>query len=109
MKILTHNDKDINVDMTCLQGVIYADYSVLVKLFGKPQPGGDKSDAEWVIQSNKLDFNGRPLVATIYNWKNGKNYLGDEGEATENITRWNVGGYVYEALTLVSDYIKDNH
>jgi predicted heme/steroid binding protein len=33
----------------------------------------------------------------VYNWKNGKAYLGHEGEDVENITDWNVGAHQMSA------------
>jgi hypothetical protein len=63
-------------------------------------------------------------VATIYNWKNGKNYCGEMGEPVEKMTYWHIGGknelvviWIYKALGLegkevlqsevVKSYIKE--
>ena len=60
---------------TSLMGYVDADYKVLKKLFGKPLEGdGYKVDAEWVVSFD----NGRN-IATIYNYKDGKNYNGSRG------------------------------
>jgi hypothetical protein len=88
MKFVTHNQSNINIGETCLQGYINVEYSTLKKLFGKPSAFGDgyKTDAEWYIQFEDGS------VATIYNWKNGKNYCGKEGTPKTKITKWNIGG-----------------
>ena len=77
---------------TSLQGYISAKFSTLGFTFGKPTQiegdyeGDQKSDVTWVITFSDNE------VATIYNYKNGKNYLGNEGQNTTSITEWNVGG-----------------
>ena len=73
---------------TSLQGTVDISYAELVRIFGPPHSDGDgeKVDAEWVL----LLRSGR--IATIYNYKTGKNYNGNEGQATEDITDWHIGG-----------------
>ena len=102
MKFVTHNQTNINVGGTHLQGYINADYSTLKKLFGKPIQGdGYKTDAEWEIQFEDGS------VATIYNWKNGRNYCGKEGTPKTKITTWNIGGNdvsVVEKVNLICKF-----
>ena len=78
---------------TSLQAHVNTTYSTLVRTFGKPHSDGDacKVDAEWVL----LFADG--TVATIYNYKDGKNYNGDEGLAVEDITDWHIGGNDWKA------------
>ena len=77
-----------DVNMTSLQGGIYTSYETLVGCFGEPEEGdGYKVDAEWVITFAD------GVVATIYNWKNGKNYCGEDGMDVEDITDWHIGGH----------------
>ena len=103
MKFVTHNQSNIDVNGTHFQGYIDAEYSVLKKIFGKPTSSdGYKTDAEWEI----LFEDG--TVATIYNWKNGKNYLGREGTPKTKITRWNVGGISKEVVEKIQDILKSN-
>lgn len=93
------------VNGTALVGVINTKYDTLVELFGEPLPGYDyKTDAEWAIKINT--DSGESVIATIYNWKNGKNYLGDDGTPTEQITRWNIGGHTTKAAELVSSAVR---
>jgi hypothetical protein len=72
---------------SALVGHIDEKYSTLVATFGEPNAPGDdyKVDAEW----NLLTPDG---LATIYNYKDGKNYMGEEGLAVEDITDWHIGG-----------------
>lgn len=105
MKFITHNQDDlINSNMTSLQGRITATYAQLVSTFGEPlKEGFDdyKSDAEWLVQFED------GIVATIYNWKDGKNYCGHEGTSTEFITDWHVGGTSSLSLSDVKQALKE--
>lgn len=76
-------------NFTSLQGYINTNYATLVGCFGEPTCDGDgyKVDAEWIITFAD------GVVATIYNWKNGKNYCGEEGYEVEDITDWHIGGH----------------
>lgn len=88
-----------NFESSCLQGYINTSYADLVACFGEPNCDGDgyKVDAEWMIKFN----NG--VYATVYNYKNGKNYCGESGMAVEDITRWHVGGKSMLAVKCVED------
>ena len=72
---------------THLVGEINVSYDELVKTFGLPNEEGDdyKTDAEWSIFTPDG-------VATIYNYKDGKNYLGKEGLNVKDIRDWHIGG-----------------
>ena len=76
-----------NVNGTFLVGEIHMPYSVLVETFGRQNAENDKykTDAEWEIMTPAG-------VATIYNYKTGKNYNGKDGTAIVDITDWNIGG-----------------
>lgn len=96
----THNDKHINYNMTSLQGYLTASYERLVELFGEPTEGdGYKVDAEWIVEMDD------GTVATIYNWKNGRNYCEDDGLYVEEITEWHIGGHNKRAVHLVEDVL----
>jgi|TARA_R110001583_G_scaffold16234_3_gene66091 hypothetical protein len=86
-KIISINNKDL-LEETCYMGCLDADYNLLVEKIGSPIKSldGYKTDAEWVIE-----FDGG-CIATIYNWKDGKNYRGDEGLDPKDISEWHVGG-----------------
>ena len=85
---------------TCLQAKIQAPYALIEKLFGKPGNGdGYKVDAEWVLET--------PLgVATIYNYKDGKNYNGKDGMASTELTDWHIGGATPEPATFIYSVIE---
>ena len=87
MKFSTHNDKEINIGGTFLIAEIKTTYSKLVSLFGEPTVGDEyKIDAEWEIEFED------GTVATIYNWKDGKNYCGANGKSVQQIKHWHIGG-----------------
>ena len=73
---------------TSYQTEITTSYKRLVKLLGKPNSRGDryKMDAEWVISINNK-------VLTIYNWKDGKNFLGSKGLPLSKISCWHIGAH----------------
>ena len=101
MKFKTHNDKEININGTHLQGEFETTFDKLVETFGDPTNGDDyKCDAEWEIEFEKQ--NGDLVVATIYNWKDGKNYCGASGDEVEDITNWHIGG----ADNVVTNFVK---
>ena len=98
----THNDKkNIKTCGTSYQGEVYTSYKKLFKLFGEPTSGdGYKVDAEWNVEFD----DGK--VATIYNWKDGKNYNGAEGMETENITDWHIGGFEKDVVDRIEIIVK---
>jgi hypothetical protein len=99
---LKKND-NASVDGTCLQGYVHTTYAKLVETFGEPSPGFDdyKSDAEWLLTSEDGD------VVTIYNYKDGKNYLGEDGTPVEDIIHWHIGGHSGTAVDLIRESIAD--
>jgi hypothetical protein len=96
MSYVTHNQQEIGISGTCLQGQITAKYDELVALFGKPTDGdGYKVDAEWNVRFDD------GVVASIYNWKDGPNYCGAEGTPAHKITDWHIGGETKRAVDQV--------
>ena len=92
-----------NVGGTFLQGYIKASYEQLVKTFGEPHdPDGDnyKTDVEWAFEFAD------GTVATLYNWKNGKNYLGAEGLELNDIYEWHVGGFSEKAVAKLLEKLR---
>lgn len=97
----THNRSSIDINGTHLQGYVDCSYDKLTKVFGKPNEGdGYKVDAEWDI----LFSDG--TIATIYNYKDGVNYLGEEGLIVNDITNWHIGGHSNKAVELVKAAIE---
>jgi hypothetical protein len=93
MQYKTHNQKYVRIDGTSLQGYITTDYAKLKKAFGMPNSGDEyKIDAEWDIEFPD------GLIATVYNWKDGKAYLGADGTPKTKITTWHIGGKNQQAV-----------
>ena len=84
----THNDdKSISAGGTSYKGCMQISYNHLVNVLGEPSKADEyKTDAQWIIRFRDK------TIATVYNYKNGKNYLGSEGTATVDILDWNIGG-----------------
>lgn len=84
-------------DFTSLVGELDVSYAELVEVYGEPNAKADmyKTDAEWLLQAPD------GTVATIYNYKSGRSYLGNEGDAVEDIRDWHVGGVSHRAFELV--------
>ena len=86
------NQKYYPADGTSFQGEIDVSYAELVNTFGEPTGNdGYKIDAEW-------DINTPDGIATIYNYKTGKNYLGKEGLSIKEIRDWHIGGKTTDVI-----------
>ena len=84
MKLVIKKDGDISG--TSLIGYINIEYTKLAKLLGKPEKhGSHKVDAIWVTTINDKTI-------TVYNYCDGKNYLGSRGMPVSKITNWHIGG-----------------
>ena len=90
---------------TSLSGYLNASYETLVELLGEPnvKVDGYKTDAEWHV---KVKAEGEaPTFATIYNYKDGKNYLGANGLNVEDIKDWHVGSKSKWTFFNLEDYV----
>lgn len=100
MKIKHSDTADVNA--TSLQGYIDASYADLRTAFGTPNKGdGYKVDAEWCLTFPC------GTVATIYNYKDGKNYNGPSGTPKTKIRDWHIGGRGESAVRLVVQAFKE--
>ena len=86
---------------TSLQGYVESSFDNLVHFLGAPhyRKGHDKIDAEW-----RLKF-ADGTIATVYNYKDGTNYLNEKGMAVEDITNWHIGGFSKKAYFKISDLV----
>lgn len=91
---------------THLQGKFIMPYEALEIALGEPhfqyspqKDIEDKIDVEWAFElpSGK--------VVTVYNWKDGKAYLGHEGLPVKDITCWHVGGFEIDAMHEIVEII----
>ena len=103
MNYQTHNSRDISAQGTWLQGHIDVEFDQLVSRFGAPLDGDCyKTDAEWIIEFSD------GTIAAIYNWKNGRSYLGHDGPSVGSINHWNIGGTSKRAVDLIHQVIFGN-
>lgn len=100
-KIIRVNDESTSVNGTSYLDLFHVDYDQLVSKLGDPGDSFDgyKTDAEWTIEFE--DGN----VATVYNWKNGKNYCGESGLAVSRIKEWHIGGHNACVVDWIKDYV----
>ena len=97
----THNDVIIKISGTSFLGDIGLDYYDIVSRLGRPQDGdGYKVDAEWNIEFDD------GTVATLYNWKNGRNYCGEDGLDLHQIDEWHIGGFEKDAVDRIYELFK---
>lgn len=93
---------NISINNTSFQGEVDAGFNLLCTLFGRPFSGDEyKVDAEWVIEFED------GTVASIYNWKDGFNYLGAQGTPSDQIGSWHVGGRDKRSVELVKDVLEE--
>jgi|7_EtaG_2_1085326.scaffolds.fasta_scaffold163101_3 hypothetical protein len=97
-------DNKLSVNGTHGHGSVDVEYKRIVELFGEPNSEGDdyKTDAEWQFST--------PFgVATLYNWKDGKNYNGGcehcdcGGLDVEDITDWHIGALNQESADALKE------
>lgn len=83
--------READIRHTGLVGYLDATYEEIVEAIGEPhlyEDHGAKVDAQWVLMAQ-----GHPdTVLTIYNYKDGRNYLGDKGLDARQIIQWHLGG-----------------
>ena len=90
----------MDIEGSSMVGYINCGYAKLVELFGEPtEADGFKVDAMWDLRFAD------GTIATIYNWKDGKNYQGPNGLSVEQITQWHVGGFDEIATQRVKEAI----
>lgn len=78
----------LTVDGTSLQFEMSMPYEKIERILGASHMedgDGYKTDVEWYVRTPW------GKTVTIYNYKDGKNYNGDEGLAKEEITDWHFG------------------
>ena len=89
--ISTFNNICEKLDGIYSQGFLITTYDTLLGFFGEPMKDitflDNKIDAQFVIKFKD------GLIATIYNWKDGQNYLGRDGKQVENIKKWYIGSH----------------
>ena len=99
MNFVTHNQRESLADESngsSLVGTVDASYREICSLFGKPMRYEEgKVDVMWVVKFSD------DTVATVYNWKDGKAYLGEKGADVKDITEWCIGGFSPSAPILV--------
>lgn len=99
MKFRTHNN-GVEFEGSHLIGYVHTTYRKLVKAFGEPFEGdGYKVDAEWRVKFEDDTY------CTIYNYKDGKSYCGDEGLPVSQITDWHVGGNEEKCTQYIQDVL----
>lgn len=81
-----------------LDGYVNTTYRDLVRAFGVPhrfEEPGEKVDVQWTL----ADEGGN--VVTVYNYKDGPNYMGSHGMAVEEITDWHIAGSGSDSVSAV--------
>ena len=83
-----------------LQGYINAPLEHLESIFNKHGYDHDnfKTDGSWSLEFKE---NGSITIASIYNYKDGKNYLGDDGFDLNQINSSHIGGFGVNAYNKV--------
>jgi hypothetical protein len=100
--MLSHNKTNDAIDTKKCEyrGVFNTTYDQLVKVFGEPLKGDlYRSDVEWHIQLTIDEANTYPVK--IYNYKNGKSFLGEDGMKVEDIDVWSVASGGVDALPIL--------
>ena len=88
-------------EQSCLQGHVKITYKELCAIFGQENNTGDdyKVQAEWQIKFAD------GIYATIYDYKQGKNYCGSSGISKAKVTDWHIGGMTKASVSRVMEVI----
>ena len=110
IKAQIHENGSSKANGTSLIDYLNITYNELVDLFGQPQgPSSDnKVSCEWHVslQEAHTDWTSpEDAFVTIYNYKDGKNYLGPDGLNIDQITSWHVGGKARVNFYMLEEYI----
>lgn len=86
---------------TSYVGKMQIPYQKLIDKLGKSNQDNDgyKVDAEWLISTPAG-------IATIYNYKTGKNYCRNEGLEVEQITDWHIGGNSKNVVAYIGKFLE---
>jgi len=84
-------------------GDLELSFEKLIGTFGEPNLDSDgyKTDVEWGIEFDD------GTIASIHNWKNGKNYNGEYGLDVKDISHWSIGGHSDKSYNKVMDAVCD--
>lgn len=101
-------DKDYLASGTGRQLEVDMDYAEVVRLFGEPdlvdkdRESGNKVQCQWIIST--------PYgIATVYNYKDGINYMGmNDGLENEQIRNWHIGAANMEAAEVVEKVLLES-
>lgn len=89
------------IEGTSKRGSMFSHYEDIVRVCGTPVVNREfgKSDVHWIVETDAG-------LATIYNYKDGKAYLGDEGLDYRDIKSWNIGAKSDDAAQEVIEQIQ---
>ena len=106
-KIINTSDTAVSFRGTSFQNEVICSFEDLVSLFGEPlyYEGrvGFQTDVAWIFILNTGE------VVTLYNWKNGPNYLGIEelyDNQIQNIIEWNIGAKTSKPASYIKRVIE---
>lgn len=110
IKAVVHREGSSKANGTSLQDYMKITYRELVEAFGEPlgPSADDKVAAEWHVSlyDGYANWSGPESgFVTIYNYKDGKNYLGANGLNIEDITDWHIGGKALAHVHLLEEYL----
>jgi len=96
--IIGHNNAYKMSQGSGLRGYVTVSYDELCRVFGRPIEidGEDKVQVQWIIRFevvNEIDGSTYSVVATIYDWKVGPQYVGIQGVPYQQVTHWHIGGH----------------
>jgi hypothetical protein len=83
-----------------LVGYVDMSHENLVSTFGKYSVPTDEYKTDYEVY---FELDG--VVISLYNYKDGINYNGEDGTPTEDITEWHIGSDDVKAVTILKEYL----